>query len=144
MLRTFYAKSELVERMQEYIDVFETFKFDFEAKEEGLDGATNRQLRIAEGFCASRVGFRFQQAANSRAIRARTINIPLGLGTPDLKFGDRVYAIIGCSVALILRIVSTYHRVIGNSRVFGFLNSITLQNLRGVVPPSVVEEITLR
>jgi hypothetical protein len=146
VLRIYYSTPELYKKLQKNQDVVETLKLEVEVmnKADGLNESNNRHLRTAEGLCSLRVAFRFHQAAGSRAIRHSTIDIPFGLGTPDVKTGDLVYAIIGCSLALVLRRVGSYFLVIGNSRVFGFWNGISLQNIPELAPSAVVEDIILR
>ena len=91
----------------------------------------------------NRISFRFTPVENSRSVQKGSVSIPFGLGTPELKLGDRLCLVVGCTLALILRSVGKQYMVVGNAYVFGFHSGLDLQNKLSEYPSSVVDNLNL-
>lgn len=76
----------------------------------------------------NRISFRFTPTEAFRSVQKGSVSIPFGLGTPELKLGDRICLVAGCSLALILRSVGKQYMVVGNVYAFGFHSGLDLQN----------------
>jgi hypothetical protein len=74
----------------------------------------------------NRIPFRFAPAETSRSVQKWSVSIPFGLGTPQLRLGDRICLVAGCSLALILRSVGKQYIVVGNAYVFGLHHDFDL------------------
>jgi hypothetical protein len=74
------------------------------------------------------ISFRFVPTDIFHSVQKESVSIPFGFGTSELKVGDQVYLILGCSVPLILRKVGEQYMVVGNTSVFGLSSGHDLEN----------------
>jgi hypothetical protein len=134
------------EMVQEHPIIQETLNLEVKAviEEKTVEEANERTLRLGEGITSLRTAFALKLSEASRKIKESTIDIPFGVGIPGVEPGDKVFTIIGCSMALVLRPFKSYYVVVGKAWMFGFRDGISLQNNPELVPEDVVEDIVLR
>ena len=135
------------EMVQEHPIIQETLNLEVKAvieEEKTVEEANERTLRLGEGITSLRTAFALKLSEASRKIKENKIDIPFGVGIPGVEPGDKVFTIIGCSMALVLRPFKSYYVVIGKAWMFGFRDGISLQNNPELVPEDVVEDIVLR
>jgi len=135
------------EMVQGHPIVQETLNLEVKAiteEEETVEEANERTLKLAERTTSLRTAFALKLSEASRKIKESTVDIPFGVGIPGVEPGDKVFTIIGCSMALVLRPFKSYYVVVGKAWMFGFRDGISLRNNPGLVPEDVVEDIVLR
>ncbi len=141
-IRIHYPRPELLEAMKQSSEITQTIEEELNSKGESLNQATEIQLRMVEGLCLSRIAFSYSQSPPSRVIQTSKMDMPFGLGTEGLKIGDQIFAVMGCSKILILRLVGDFHMV--NAKMFLFVNGIFLQDNLAMFPPGTFVDINLR
>ncbi|EPE36532.1 hypothetical protein GLAREA_08695 [Glarea lozoyensis ATCC 20868] len=144
VIQVHYPLSELPEATNQNSEVMQTIKEEMNWKGESLNETNERHLRIAERLCSWRTAFSYKQWPPSRLIQTNKVDVPFGLGTEGLKIGDQVFAVVGCSTPLILRPVGDFHTVVGNAKMFLFVDGIFLQSNLAMFPPGIFLDITLR
>jgi len=133
--------------VQEHPMIQETLNLEVKAmaeEEKTVEEANERTLILGERITSLRTAFALRLSEASRRIQESTVDIPFGVGIPGVEPGDKVFTIIGCSMALVLRPFDSYYVVIGKAWMFGFRDGISLQNNAELVPKDVVVHIVLR
>lgn len=135
--------------VQEHPTIQETLNFEIKAMEEeektaSVEEANKRILEVGRRITSLRTAFALKLSEASRRIQESTVDIPFGVGIPGVEPGDKVFTIIGCSMALVLRPFGGYYVVIGKAWVFGFRDGISLQNDVALIPEDSIMGIVLR
>ncbi|KAF2005594.1 HET-domain-containing protein [Amniculicola lignicola CBS 123094] len=139
-----FPTPELKEAAAQYPEITHDLEAQLDWERKSLNESNEAQLRVAEGLCSIRIAFSYKPWPASRPIQISKVDVPFGLGTEGLKPGDQVFAVVGCSTPLVLRPIGDFHIVVGNSKMFLFVNGILLQEHLSMLQPRIFVDITLR